>query len=616
MTAAPATKSQAYAITPESLAPQAAEWTTLRDTLQLALDQSTRDYEASTAYWIGAAGDRARTATTETVTTARKAVDALTAAATAATTGQSTITTAKQVTTAAIDLTEQQKFKVAEDGTVTAPDARLSLPADATADDITKAQAALDYRAKHFYEPPIKAALAGLGQIIEDTATAIDTAFQSIGDVKTLPADLPVKLGERSRQVQDIIDGKAQLPADPKEFHDYWSTLSDEDKNALWLHDQYLGNRDGMPAVDRDHYNRLKLDDELTQAAAATGTVAQIRSEHPEWTKYLGTSKEADSWLATRPGFGEWKARLDAAESRVGTQADLNKIKEVISDPKHPGRLLLHLDSVTGERVHTVIADGNPDNASHVTTYVPGTGSEPSKMGADMGRLDAMSRQARWAGAENPVSIAWFGYDAPQSVAYDATQRDFADAAAPALDRFQEGLRITHEGVPSRNTVLGHSYGTTVVGDAASHGRTLNADAVVLVASPGTTVDHAVDLSLTGVPDGQEYQHVFATKAENDPVPLYPHIAGLGYSDDYGPDPTKAEFGAQVFTSDPGTASPVLPVAESIVSQVIPLPARLLIPDATPYSFDAHSEYWETDSRSLKNMGYIITGTLTEVEYE
>ncbi|WP_067543702.1 alpha/beta hydrolase [Nocardia crassostreae] len=566
---APATKSQAYNIQPDSLTPQIKEWTTLRDSLQLALDQAARDYEASTTYWIGAAGDRARTATTETVTTSRKAVDALTTAVTAATTGQSKIATAKQVTTAAIDLTEQQKFKVAEDGTVTAPDARLSLPADATPAEITTAQAALDDRAKNFHETPIKRALAGLGQIIENTTASIDAAFQPLGDVKTLPAGLPVKLGERSRQVQDILDGKSQLPTDPKEFHDYWTTLSDEDKNALWLHDQYLG-----------------------------------------------TSKEADSWLATRPGFGEWKARLDAAEFRVGTHDDLSKIKEVISDPKHTGRLLLHLDSVTGDRVHTVVADGNPDKASHITTYVPGTGSEPSKMGADMGRLDAMSRQARWAGAENPVSIAWFGYDAPQTVLYDATQRDFADAAAPALDRFQEGLRVTHEGDPSRNTVLGHSYGTTVVGDAASHGRTLNADAVVLVASPGTTVDHAADFSLTGVPDGQEYQHVFATKAANDPVPLYPHIAGLGYSDDYGPDPTEADFGAQVFTSDPGTASPVLPVAAEVVSQVIPLPARLLVGEATPYSFDAHSEYWEMDSRSLKNMGYIITGTLAEVDYE
>ncbi|MFC9993560.1 alpha/beta hydrolase [Nocardia sp. NPDC127526] len=611
MTAAPVTKSQAYAITPESLAPQAAEWTTLRDTLQLALDQSTRDYEASTAYWIGAAGDRARTATTETVTTARKAVDALTAAATAATTGQSKITTAKQVTTAAIDLTEQQKFKVAEDGTVTAPDARLSLPADATADDITKAQAALDYRAKHFYEPPIKAALAGLGQIIEDTATAIDTAFQSIGDVKTLPAGLPVKLGERSQQVQDIIDGKAELPGDPKTFHDYWATLTQEDKDALWLHDQYLGNRDGMPDLERDHYNRLKLQDELTRAAAAHNEVAQLTAQHPDWAKYTGTSKEADSWLATQSGYSEWKAKWDNAQRRVDRHDDLSKINEVLADKNDPDRLLLHLDSQTGDRVHTAVADGNPDTASHVTTYVPGTGSEPSKMGADMERVDLMTEQAKAGGAPKPVTIAWFGYDAPPGLG-DATDQKYADAAAPALDRFQEGLRVTHEGPPSRNTVLGHSYGTTVVGDAASHGRTLDADAVVFVASPGTTVDHATDLSLTGVPDGQEYLHVFATKAENDPVPLYPKVSWSPWTDDYGRDPTDSKFGAQTFTSDPGTRGVLIP---ALTHSLAFIPTQL-IGAGDDYSTDAHSEYWNPQSKSLVNMGYIIAGDLRKVDYE
>ncbi|WP_067695909.1 alpha/beta hydrolase [Nocardia jejuensis] len=598
----PATTSQAYAIAPETLTPQIAEWTITRDAVHLHLDRVVRDYAASDCYWVGAAGDRARTCSADIAGAGGMVADALTAAIAAATAGQAKIASARRVAIAAIDLTRRQKFEVAEDGTVTAPDATLSLPGEATADDITKAQAALDYRAKHVYEPPIKQALVGLGQVLEDTAADIDRAFDGIGDTKALATTQPVSLGERSRQVQDVIDGKSTLPADPRAFHDYWVTLGDEDKNALWQHDRYLGNHDGMPALDRDHYNRLTLDEEMTRATAAHNEVAQLTAQHSDWAKYTGTSREADSWLATRPGYVEWKTRLDDAQRRAKSYDDLSRIDEIVHDGKHPGRMLLSLDSQTGERVHTVVADGNPDAATHVTTYVPGTGSRPAKMGPDMERVDAMSSQAKAAGARTPVTIAWLGYDSPPALT-DATDRKYADAAALGLDRFQEGLRVTHEGDPSRNTVLGHSYGTTVVGDAAGHGRTLNADAVVLVASPGTTLDHAVDFTLTDVPDGQEYLHVFATKAANDPVPLYSLVSGVPGTDSFGPDPTGTRFGAQVFTSDPGTPSPVWGVLPQLA-------------DVPGYSPSAHSEYWAFDSKSLINMGHIIVGNLEKVNYE
>ena len=64
------------------------------------------------------------------------------------------------------------------------------------------------------------------------------------------------------------------LPSDPAQSHEMWSTLSPADKDALFDHDNYIGNRDGLPVVDRDHYNRIKLDDELTRAEACGLTVS------------------------------------------------------------------------------------------------------------------------------------------------------------------------------------------------------------------------------------------------------------------------------------------------------------------------------------------------------
>lgn len=200
-----------------------------------------------------------------------------------------------------------------------------------------------------------------------------------------------------------------------------------------------------------------------------------------------------------------------------------------------------------------------------------------------------MYREAKFAGAEKPSVIAWFGYDAPQALP-SATERSYADNAAPALDRFQDGLRASHDGSPSYNTVLGHSYGTTVVGDAASHGRTLNADAVVFAASPGTTVEHASDLSLAGVSHDDVGLHVFATKAANDPVPLYADTRIGGYLtglSDFGRDPTDHDFGGQVFASDPGSSGPWYTFG---------------------YDPAAHSQYWDPGSKSLQGMGEIIAG--------
>ncbi|MDO3650910.1 alpha/beta hydrolase [Nocardia mangyaensis] len=360
--------------------------------------------------------------------------------------------------------------------------------------------------------------------------------------------------GERSQQVQDILDGKATLSAGTQEFHDLWSTLSDEDKDALWNQDQYLGNRDGMHAPDRDHYNRPLL------------------TEHFRFIKSV-------------PCLGDLQyARLD----------DLTVTASAIEPNVDTGepRILLGLDDKSGERVQPIVADGNPDTASHVTTYVPGTGSQPAKLEGDMERVDRMTDQAENSGAARPVTIAWMGYDAPPGLG-DATQRDFAAAGAPALNAFQDGLRITHEGEPSRNTVLGHSYGTTVVGLSAAEGRTLVADTVVMVASPGAGVDSARDLSLTGVEDGQQYKHVYSTRAENDPTPLYANLPGFVPGvDRHGEDPTETEFGGQVFTSDPGTRTPVV-----------------------GYSFPSHSEYWEPGSASLVNIGQIIAGNFGEVRY-
>ncbi|MER6595624.1 alpha/beta hydrolase, partial [Micromonospora purpureochromogenes] len=102
-------------------------------------------------------------------------------------------------------------------------------------------------------------------------------------------------------------------------------------------------------------------------------------------------------------------------------------------------------------------------------------------------------------------------YDAPDFLP-EAARSSQAGDAGPALHRFQEGLRETHEGPPARQTVLGHSYGSLVVGAAArDHG--LDADALVFVGSPGVGVDRAEALRLPP-------ERVWASTAPDDVIRL------------------------------------------------------------------------------------------------
>jgi pimeloyl-ACP methyl ester carboxylesterase len=126
------------------------------------------------------------------------------------------------------------------------------------------------------------------------------------------------------------------------------------------------------------------------------------------------------------------------------------------------------------------------------------------------------------------------------------------------LRRFQDGLRASHEGPPARQTVLGHSYGSLVVGTAAATPG-LAADSVVFVGSPGVGVDSASRLH---VPGGE----VWASTSRTDviqyaalspqalldkvtaPVPWLA-FARPGQDLWFGHNPAGPEFGARVFAA-------------------------------------------------------------------
>jgi len=371
----------------------------------------------------------------------------------------------------------------------------------------------------------------------------------------TFPARYPDAHGNQSRL-------NPPPGGTPAEINDWWLGLSQEERTELIeTRAAWVGSTDGIPAADRDTANRQVLAEQRADLAAQLDTLkARVRTNPMEAV--------------------ELRDQMSALEGKLRGLDDIgNRLDN--TGPTKLDAYLLGIDSARGQ---AIIAMGNPDTATNVATFVPGTGSGLESISGDMSRADRMAQAADNADSPSTSVITWVGYAAPQDLA-EAADANYAEDAKHDLDQFQDGLRAAHEGAPSHNTVIGHSYGSTVIGHtAATEG--LDVDDVVFVGSPGVGVDNAADLNM---PAG----HVHATVAEHDMI----RASNIGFevvpgidTDVHGPDPTGSDFGANVFESDPGTEGPDYQGG---------------------LSSEAHSQYWDHGNRALENMGLIIAGVPT-----
>ncbi|MBT8228443.1 MAG: hypothetical protein HKP61_17825 [Dactylosporangium sp.] len=341
---------------------------------------------------------------------------------------------------------------------------------------------------------------------------------------------------------------------------------------------------DGVPAVDRDTANRIMLDrhqDTLTQRREDlqrqiralvdddTATVAQVE-------RLRGQLHEVDTKLA----------RLDLNERKLTSLGDRG--------------LLLGIDPAGDGRV--IISVGNPDTARHTAVWVPGLGTDLGSTDGNVNRVLNLQREADKAtrGVDGDVAtIMWLGYDAPETDGSVVTSTRSRQGAA-ALDSFVNGLRATHGGGDYHLTAVGHSYGSTVVAEAALGGeqpgnpRGLAVDDIVTAGSPGMHTSSASDLNI-------DAQHVWAGSAENDLVANFANVpaatvryvsplaaAGIeGIDMVHGASPHEPSFGANQYVVDTS----------------------------------GHSDYWEYDengeaTESLRNQAKVVAGRYDEVGLE
>lgn len=380
----------------------------------------------------------------------------------------------------------------------------------------------------------------------------------------------------------------------PEENAKWWKALSADERDAyVSLYPASVGALDGLPAEVRDSANRVVLNEEQARTADA---LTKHLAREPE--RYRSVSVKGETARVENSDWREWeeeRKRLD--ELGKGMKAIENRFDQTGKNGL-PEAYLLGFD--TKNLGHAVIANGNPDTADHTAVFVPGTGSRLGEVEKDINRMSDLWREStREVPGQSVSTITWIGYDAPQSarpvldgdVVPEAAFVSYAKEGSPKLTSFMEGLQVAQGGPDaSHTTVIGHSYGTTLVGDA-SYKKNLATDDIIAIASPGMLAPNASDLTT-----GTENTWSMAAPLASDPVPLGGKAARLGG-----------------FSFDMPTWNGI-PYGFGL-NQHVPSDESF---DANRLATDSkdHSGYWDADSTSMKNQTYITVGKYGKVERE
>lgn len=405
-------------------------------------------------------------------------------------------------------------------------------------------------------QPRLDAILAEAASVDAELARAISMATGHTPISETPHTNDPA--------LQDALS--KPLPQDPQEFNDLWDKLDQEQKDALYNQDHSIGNHPGMPFADKNTYNQRHLD-ELTATTQSNVDRMQQRFDELAHRAYMG-----DHSAATNNELAALTPQLAAAKHQLDGYRAVNG---VLDNKDGLPRYLAQID----DQGHAAVSIGNPDTASRTATFVPGTGQDLATFEGSDRKSEAMFRATLLADptltADDVAVTTWMGYDRPMNLA-EAAFPGRAENGGAALDSFVNGMHASHTGaVPAVDTVIGHSYGSTLVGGAAIGDNHLNADNVIAVGSPGMLTDHASDLNLA------EGANVYSMTARND-------IISLATDMTLGSDPFGQDYGATRLWANPGPSwDPT-----GIIGDVA-----------------AHSSYWDSqDNPSLDNMGAIIAG--------
>ncbi|MET9494568.1 alpha/beta hydrolase [Streptomyces sp. NPDC006552] len=299
--------------------------------------------------------------------------------------------------------------------------------------------------------------------------------------------------GTSSWRTDTVLGTRLPDPAtaSPGQIADFFRGLSAPEQHGLAVrHPSVVGNLDGAPIPLRYEANVLALRTAKTRARAD----AQDTSLPP---RVRATARV----LAGRC------AALLASGHRI-----------LAFDPRGSGQVA---------EVY-----GDLRTAHHAAVVVPGSDIDlysfdraKDRYGTPAGMAKSLYKAA---GGQTAV-VAWVGYTTPVGLGPDAATGRLAEAGAPRLARFVQGLTATGTSKPA---VFCHSYGSVVCGLAAPR---LPVSDLVVLGSPGMRADRVGDLHTRA--------RVWAARDDSDWISKVPHVELLGLG--HGTDPTDPSFGAR-----------------------------------------------------------------------
>ncbi len=362
---------------------------------------------------------------------------------------------------------------------------------------------------------------------------------------------------------QSLLAGMPGASTRPDQVQQWWNERSESEK--VWLIDNQgaaLSVMHGLPALVLNLVNRRELTDD---ASSVDSQIAMLEAQKTSLMRICGVSDASDVFdhpeiFASNPeAAGELAGVLPALAGLKVRQTNIHGVQNgaktvAKADGTAYKTYLLDYDDLgSADDGEAVVAIGNPDDATDIAVLVPGTTSSARTL---TGYVNAGGDLYAEMDEANPDSvksvIAYLGMDSPDTLVHAAIPT-YANDAAPELAADIAGYaesNLAATGVDPHLTVIGHSYGSLVVGMALESAG-LIADDVVFVGSPGVGVKDVGELHMDG-------EHVYAAILPGDAIShvndIFDTKAGstVGVPDGalFGHNPARESFGGVVFDTD------------------------------------------------------------------
>ena len=392
--------------------------------------------------------------------------------------------------------------------------------------------------------------------------------------------------GDRGSNKVVGIPDVPQANWSPSQNAAWWNSLPEERKKFLIDHcPDDIRHLDGLPAAARDQANRNALE----------GYVDANGKKHQG---ALEDAKQAAENAKKDPNISG-KERKQLTEKYEDLKAIHEQTANDVRASKGlaPAYLLDFNYDKDYHRTTAIVSSGNPDTATHVSTLVPGIGTNVrGDLAKYVAANDRLRAQTAHAGVDpnNVATISYLGYVAPKNDGLNNIQAadiGYANRAAPGLARFEEGLRANAEANHHKftNTLVTHSYGSTTGGKAAALMAPGTVDRLILSGSPGGGVQSIDEYNVPR-------EHVYESS-----IPEGDAVQGVGPDQYYGKNPRHLE-GITHLSGDATDAKDYWhPLPEDVDDNT-------RLSNALTHAIANHMLYFEDGTRTSQDFANIIAG--------